>query len=477
MVNHLRCFLVFCFLVLAGMRVQAEEVCYIPIDTEIQYGLTGFVQRALQEAKAKKVKAVVLGIDTFGGRVDATLGLIKAVDSMAPVPVYAFVEDKAWSAGALIALSCERIYMKPGSSIGSAAPVSGGGGKSEALGEKHVSALRAKFRSVAEKNHYSPNLAAAMVDKDMAVREVYVQGQRRFLTPAEIESLANKNQTVRMGDWVIEKGKLLNLSAEQAETYGLSQDTATDLSGLLGKASLHDSNLAKAERNWAEHFAGWVTGSMLSGLLLTLGILALYLEFQSPGFGWPGITGISCLSLVFWGKYMVHLAQWNDILLFVVGIVLILLEIFVIPGFGIAGIGGVVCLLLGLYLAHVPFVVPTAPWDFQVFQDSVLTILVSLTASVVGIVLIIHHMKRIPFLNRLVLSQSLNTVPPTASGDEEKLVGSSGVCLTDLRPVGRARFGRQIMDVVTEGDYVKKGKAVEIFEIRNNRVVVRVFKD
>lgn len=465
----------FCFLALLATQALGEDVHYIPVDTEVNYGLAGFVKRGIADAREAGAKAIILGIDTFGGRVDACLDIVNHIDSASPIPIYAFIEDKAWSAGALIALANDGIFMRKGSSIGSAAPVASQGSDTKALGEKHVSAIRAKFRSVAEKKGYPPNLAAAMVDKDLEVREVLVDGKKQYLTPDEIEDVKKSKSKVEVGEWISKKDKLLNLTAEQAKAYGFITAVTENTDAVLAAVKMGQANLIHVKRNWAEHSAGFVTGAMVSGLLLTIGILALYLEFQSPGFGWPGITGIICLALVFWGKYMVFLADWTEILLFSIGITLILIEIFVIPGFGFAGILGTVCVLLGIYLSFVPFIVPSQPWDYQRFQETLITILVSLTVSTVGIVTMIHYMKHIPLLNRLVLTETLEAhdVPATPKSNISEMVGRKGVCLTDLRPVGRARFGKKIMDVETETSFIRRGRKVVVSEARNNRILVR----
>lgn len=462
-------------LLLSATRAIAGEVYYIPAQTEVDYGLAGFLHRAIEEAKQKEAQAIIFGIDTFGGRVDACLEIANHIVAAKPVPTYAYIEDKAWSAGALIALSCDKIFMRSGSSIGSAAPVTGGTGKSEALGEKYVSALRAKFRATAEKKGYPANLAAAMVDKDLEVKEVRVNGEKKYLTDDEIGTLKKEKKKVSVGKKITKKNKLLNLTSEQAKNYGMATDLAERKQDILNLVGLEGSQIMSVERNWAENFAGLVTGSMLSGLLLTIGLLALYLEFQAPGFGWPGVTGLICLSLVFWGKYMVHLAQWTELILIGIGILLILAEIFIIPGFGIAGIGGIVLLLVGIYLSYVPFFIPQAPWDFQMFQDTLLILLTSLTATSIGILVIAYYMPSIPLLNRLVLAKTISNdeKPTTRGASEEEILGRKGVCLTDLRPVGRARFGGKILEVVADSTYISKGSKVSVTEVKNNRILVR----
>lgn len=469
----------------ALLEVQAEtpspstsqKVIYIPVNTEVQYGLSGFIKRAMSEAKEKQVNAIILGIDTFGGRVDSALDIVNEIDASDGIPVVAYVLDKAWSAGALIALGCNAIYMKPGSSIGSATPVASGGptGKTEALSEKYVSAIRAKFRSIAEKNGYPANLAAAMVDKDLEVKEVVVDKQKRYLTDAEINLLKTQGKKIKIGPVITEKGKLLNLTAEQAVDVLLAKGLEPSMSDLLKAMGMPGAKVINVKRNWAEHFASFITSSMISGLLLLVGLVALYTELTHPGFGWAGVIGLLCLGLLFWGKYVVNLAQMTDLVLFLIGVVLLLVEIFVIPGFGITGIAGLLFMAAGLYLAFVPFVVPKMPWDFNIFYATVTILLLAGLGSVAGFLTLMHFLPELPGLKRLVLTTALK--PGLAKGEKGPLhslkVGQEGEVLSDLRPVGKARFAMVIVDAVAETGYLGKGTAVKIIKIEGNRIMVR----
>lgn len=474
-------------LTLAGtdfLRARAEtppsssfqKVIYIPVNTEVQYGLSGFIKRALAEAKENQANAIILGIDTFGGRVDSALDIVNNINDSG-IPVTAYVLDKAWSAGAMIALGCKAIYMKPGSSIGSATPVSGGGptGKTKALGEKYVSAIRAKFRSIAEKNGYPPNLAAAMVDRDMEVKEVVVGKEKRYLTDDEIDLLKNQGKKIKIGPVITEKGKLLNLTADQAVDVGLAKGLEPNMNGLLAAMGLPGAKVINEKRNWAEHFASFITGSMMSGLLLLVGLVALYTELTHPGFGWAGVIGLVCLGLLFWGKYVVNLAQMTDVVLFLIGVVLLLVEIFVIPGFGITGILGLLFMAAGLYLAFVPFVLPKMPWDFNLFYTAITILLLAGLGSVAGFLTLMHFLPELPGLKRLVLTTALK--PGLAKGEKGPLhsvkVGQEGEVLSDLRPVGKARFATVIVDAVAETGYLNKGAAIKIIKIEGNRIVVR----
>jgi membrane-bound serine protease (ClpP class) len=464
--------LVFSFLFSASHA--SEKLYYIPINTEVDYGLAGFVKRSINEAKKDNVAAIILEIDTFGGRVDACLEIVNHIESAKPIPVYTFINSKAWSAGALIALSGKKIFMTPGSSMGSAMPVSGGTGKSEALGEKHVSAIRAQFGSIAEKNGYPANIAEAMVDKDMEIKEVMINGKKMYLTEDEIE-IRKKKQKINVLEIVTKKDKLLNLTANKAKQYGIASEVADNLKSVMEYLNLGSTEVVKKERNWSENVAGFFTGSMISGLLLMIGLMALYIEFSHPGFGWAGVAGIICLALLFWGKYLASLAELTEIIIFAIGLVLIFLEIFVIPGFGITGISGILFIAIGLYLAFVPFTVPKYPWDMKLLQETLLIVMGSLTVSIFAFLTLVRFLPKIPGVNRLVLTAEQRAEKGFSVVDSEiqSMTGRKGLALTNLRPVGRARFGSTILDVVSDGEYINKGAKIVIFEVSGNRILVR----
>ncbi len=449
-----------------------NKVYYIPVKGEINYGLASFIDRAISKAKENNVQLIILGIDTFGGRVDACLEIVDSIESTDNIPTVAFIEDKAWSAGALIALACEKIVMKKASSIGSAAPV---GGKGEELGEKYVSALRTKFSALAEKNGYPPNIARAMVDKEIQVQEVTIDGKIKYLSKQEIEALKEKRERFKLGDIISKEGKLLNLTYNAAKKYNVASAITNELSSLPGLYNLAGVDIVDVKRNWADHLAIFFTSTLVSSLLLSLGFIFIYMEFSEPGLGWPGLIGLMCFSLFFFGRYIVNLASWLDIILFSIGIIFIILEIFVIPGFGIPGIAGMILVLISLYLALSPYKIPRQPWDFETLQTNLLMILGNLTISIIAGFILFSNLHRIPLLNRIVLNKSMKDKEDNQYSVEpgEKLqLGDKGIALTDLRPVGRVRFEKKVYDAISQEGYIEKGKKVKIIEISGNRILV-----
>ena len=272
---------------LASPCASAAPLVYVaPIEGIIDLGLAPFVQRVLDEAAAAGAAAVVLEINTFGGRVDAAVQIRDALLS-AKVPTVAYVNRRAISAGALISLAAQHLVMAPGATIGAATPVMAGqpGGGTQAVSEKTVSYMRKEFRATAETRKRPALIAEAMVDADVAIRGV------------------------------IEKGKLLTLTTDEALKHKIAEFRANTMAEVLNQVGLAGAEVRRASPNWAENFVRFLTHPVVSSLLMTIGILGIILEIRSPGFGVPGILGSGSLALFFWGHWLVQLAGWEELLL------------------------------------------------------------------------------------------------------------------------------------------------------------------
>jgi len=459
----------------ASYTDSAGTAYYIPVDDEISFGVSGFLQRGIREAVSKEAALIIIGIDTFGGRVDATLEILKAIETAEGIPVYAFIEDKAWSAGALIALGCSRIFMREGSSIGSAAPLTGEG---RDAGEKYVSAIRSKFRATAEKNNYPVNIAAAMVDKSLDVREYTLNGETRYLTPDQAGMYEQEGITLIPGPAISPAGKLLNLSYNEALRHGVASGIFQTPGEMLSNEGLGHLSLKNLDKTWAERLASFLTGSAVSSIMMSLGFIFLFLELEEPGLGLPALIGLSFFALFFFSRHIVHLAEWTDIIIFAVGILLIVIELFILPGFGIAGIGGIILVLLALYLSLSPYTIPRHPWDFETLRGTLLLMMVSLVAGIFGSLALLQNLHRIPGLSSTVLTDTLGGESARETGSEEKEEegkpeeGRTGTVLSDLRPVGRVRFGDKIHDGISAHGFIAKGEKVRVIEVKENRILV-----
>ena len=278
--------------------VEGKKAHFIPVHGEIDRSLTVFLRRSIEKAEEEGARYIVFDVDTFGGRVDSALQITTLIGSVEFAQTIAYVTTSpestgvSWSAGALISFSCSSIYMAPGTSMGAAAPVTMGAEGAQAASEKVVSAVRAQMAALAEKNGYSKDIAKAMVDQELkaaAAGEI-----------SDIEREAEKQGlVVETGKIISAKGKLLTLTAMEMEKYGVSSGTISNREDLLEVLKIPDENVIVLEESAADRIAGALTGSALTGILIMIGLVALFIEITSPGFGVPGTVAIVCFAMVF----------------------------------------------------------------------------------------------------------------------------------------------------------------------------------
>jgi len=490
--------LAFCVILLlwaamiTSQEKAASSVLVIPIKDEIDDGLAAFMDRVLSTVDAEKPDLIIYEIDTPGGSVSSLFHITDAITLAGDIPNCAYITDKAWSAGAFIAITCKQIYMAPASTIGSALPIQliPGAQMPQPVEEKYKSAFRAKFRAMAEKNGYPPNIAMAMVDEEIEVLEVKINGKRMFLTQNEFEDekrkLADKvNADIQMVKTISAAGQLLNLSATEAKDCTIAADIVETRAELLEKLGLEGVEVSVAHPTWSEALVRFISNPIVTTVLFAVGLMGIWMEFKIPGFGAPGITAIICFSLLFFGKYLAGLANVLEVLLFVLGVALLLLEIFVIPGFGIAGISGLVLIMVGLLLSLQRFVIPDTPWEVDTLATNIISLVVgagiSFVASFTLIVILSPYIPKVPMFGRLVLqaqsagSEGLGVSgPPAPATDQVRgLLGQKGVALTDLRPSGKIRIGDDVHQAVTQGEYVNKDSEIEIIDVKGNVITVK----
>ena len=432
----------FASLLFAQQNQQARPVVYVaPVEGIIDLGLVPYLQRILKAAAAEKVAAVILDINTFGGRVDAAVQIRDALlDS--PVRTIAFVNKRAISAGALISLAAENIAMARGGTIGAATPVQMGqpGAGAQPVEEKTVSYVRKEFRATAESRKRPPLLAEAMVDADVAI------------------------------PGVIDKGKLLTLTTEEALKLKLADYQAETIEEVLQRAGLAGAELRRDAPNWAENVVRFLTHPIVSSLLMTVAMLGIILELRTPGFGIPGIVGIAGLGLFLWGHWLAQLAGWEEVILAAVGVALLALELLVIPGFGVAGVLGIAALLGALVLSM------TGQGSTVQFMAAVTgRVMLSVVFALVASFVLLRSMTRLPAGRRLILETDLSAAHGYASAPEREAqwLGKRGVAASVLRPAGIAEIEGARVDVVSDGELIEPGEAIDVIRVDGNRVVVR----
>ncbi|MCM8784587.1 MAG: hypothetical protein NC818_07505 [Candidatus Omnitrophica bacterium] len=470
-------YLIFAILTIP-LNAEQKKFLVLPIKGVIDLGLSGFVKRVVKEAKKENVSSVIVEIDTFGGRVDAAGEIVRALEELKPIPTRALISGEAWSAGALISLACEEIYITPGSSIGSAEPRAVGIGEEEVKDEKTISALRAKFKATAEANQHNPKLAEAFVDKDIELKLVKIEKEKFILTPEEVEEKIKEwgEEKVKIIKTITEKGKLLNLTAEEGKELGLVKEIVSQREELLKLLNLKEDKLIEPKPTWSENLVRFLTHPLVSSLLLTLGFLGIIFEIKIPGWGIAGTLGIISLALFFWGHYLVGLANWTEIILFILALILIFLELFVIPGFGIAGISGGVLLLISIFLALVkhPLHIPRMEL-LQAFQ----VVVYSFFATLVIIIVSINFLPRSEVWKKIILKQKEAREEGYVTIDltPENLIGKIGKTITPLRPAGKANFSGKILDVLSEGEFIDKDREIKIVNIEGNKIIVKLEKN
>jgi membrane-bound serine protease (ClpP class) len=416
-------------------KAQAPMVYRIAVSGVVENGLAPYVARSLREAESAGAVAAYLDIDTPGGRVDAAERIADAVRA-ARIPVYAYVNPRAYSAGALIAISSNGIYMRPGAVIGAATPVDGQGGKAP---EKMVSAMRAEFRSVAEQRGLDPKLAEAMVDENVEI------------------------------PGVVRKGQLLTLSTAEAVRLKFAKGQVADEAALLAAIGHSGAQVVSTEPNWAEGVVRFLTNPLVAPMLLSLGILGLVFEIKTGAFGIGGLLSLISLGLFFGSSFLLGLAGWEEVLLLGLGLVALAVEVFIIPGFGVAGIVGIVAIIGSMVLA----LLGGHPTSGDVAQAlAVLGASLLITAAVIYAWL--RHLPNSARFSGLLLQGAGNREAGfTTAPSRPELVGRNGIALTDLRPSGSARIGDERIDVVTEGEYVSQGSQVVLVRSDGYRHVVR----
>ena len=443
------------FTILFSITMLHPDVVYrVPIDGIIDLGLPPFIERAIEEAENNNAKAIVFDINTFGGRVDAATQIKDAILG-SEILTIAFINRRAISAGALISLSCEKIYMTGGGLIGAATAVDMSGKKGS---EKVISFMREEMASTAEKRGRSKEIARGMVDEELFFSHLVLNGDS-----IEVKDIEGRKE-----------GKLISLTTDQALKYHIADGTAETFDALLDSLGYGETIIVESSENWSEAVVRFLTNPVVASLLTTFGFLGILFELQSPGWGIPGFVGLTCLVLSLSASYIAKLATMSDMIFIMGGLALLLLEILVIPGFGVAGIGGIGLLIYGLYL----LLLPDVPVGDEILSQATDGLLIGIFGGIIGLYFLGRLMIKTKFWEQL-------TAPNVQKKEDgytntfgwESLRGESGISDTDLHPSGWVNVADQRVFVVSEGDFIEKGTAVKVMSVDGNRIVVRELKE
>lgn len=440
---------VFIFLLLISSLVS-EIIYKVPIEGTIDLGLPPFIKRVISQAESENAEAIIFEINTFGGRVDAATQIKDAILS-SKIMTIAFINRRAISAGALISLSCEKIYMTEGGLIGAATAVDMSGKKGS---EKVISFMREEMASTAEKRGRNAEIARGMVDEELKFTHLVINS----------DSIAVNDIEGR------KDGKLISLTTEQALKYKISDGKAETFNDLIIKLDYSKYKVKQNIENWSENLVRFLTNPVVASLLTTFGFLGILFELQSPGWGIPGFVGIVCLILSLSASYIAQLATMSDMLLIITGFALIMLEAFVIPGFGIVGVSGLGVIIYGLYL----LLIPDVPVSEEVLGSAMDGFTIGLLGALVGIYLLLKVMIKTKFWKQLTAPGSQKKEDGfTNSFGWETLVNEIGKTDTDLNPSGWVNVEKNRVFVVSEGGFIDKGEKVKILSVDGNRILVR----
>ncbi len=449
MMRIVKCYftLFLCLLTCTLVAQDVGKVYYYKIDDNIAKPALRKTEKAVKDAEAMKADYILLELNTFGGELDAA-DKIRTLLLNAPMPTMVWVNNNAASAGALISIACDSIYMASGSSLGAASVVNQQG---EVMPDKYQSYMRSLMRATAEKNGRNPDVAQAMVDPDVRVHGIS------------------------------DSGKVLTFTTEEALKNGFCEGMADSREEVLRQAGLEHSQVEEQHLSGIDKIINFLVNPIVSGILIMCIVGGLYFELQSPGLGLPIILAIAGALLYFAPHYLEGLAAHWEILVFLAGIVLLMLEFFVIPGFGVAGVSGIVLILASLVLAmvfnvgfHFHFD-PSFDAAAKIGQSTVLVVV----SVVAGFFLSLWLAKKVITIQTPFGTMALNTELDTEKGFTsqdmhlKQYVGREAVAATFMRPAGKISIDGEILDATSEHGLIDKGTPVVVVKFENAQLVVR----
>ena len=476
----------------AEISTKKKQAVWIKLEGDVDPTMYEFCARAIGEALEKKPDYIVFEINTFGGRLDAAFDLVDTIMAVKGPETLALVKKKAISAGSLIALACKKLYMLEATTIGDCAPiVQGSNGTPEIVGEKIQSPLRAKFRNLAQQNNYPELLASSFVTPELEVLELTAKLNKGEATERDTTLIIEGKKysvldSTEKKFWgspkiLVKEGELLTMTDKEAEELGFSRGTFKSREDFETKLAIERKS--EIETNAGEKIASAIAA--ISGLLLILGFGALYIEFKTPGFGMFGIIGIILIGIVFFGQFAPQLDGYFPAILLVAGVILFLVEIFVMPGTFLFGVGGIICMIAALIMsfdtANIPEYVPEAvettfdatPWLFG--------LLFVLSSAAIALIIPIAASKYlIPLLPEgwtPMLKTDMETAVSPTENVQEIAIGTIGTAKTFLRPVGQASFtmsdgSTKLFDVQTHGEIIEAGQKVKVDSVQEGHIWV-----
>lgn len=420
---------------------QQKNIMVMEIKSEIDAPMKRYVELALRHASETKADVVIIEMDTYGGVLTDAKEIVDMIMKHKS-PVWVYINSDAASAGALISIACDSIYMSPGASIGAATVVDGSGQKAP---DKYQSYMRSIMRATAEENGRNPQIAEGMVDENLVIEGIKKEGQ------------------------------IITFSTSEALTHGFCDAKVESIEEILKRNNITNYQLDHFQLSRTDTIIAFFLNPFISGLLILVIIAGIYFEMQTPGVGFAGLAALVALILYLVPYYLNGLAENWEIIGFFIGILLIAVEIFVLPGFGIAGISGIILTVGSLVL----IMINNDAFDFEFVPMN--NVIVSTAAALGGLlggaILLFVLGSRISntrFYRKVALTETQDRKAGyTASSIEVSMIGARGVAHTVLRPSGRVMIGEKIFDAYTRGEYIEKGQPVEVISDEGTSLKVK----
>jgi len=433
-------FLLFSFKLFAQ---EEEKIIYIiNINSEINTTSRIYLNNGLKEADELNADAVLIHLNTYGGTVVDADSMRTAI-LYNEIPVHVFIDNNAASAGALISIACQEIYMRPGASIGAATVVDGHGG--EQAPDKYQSYMRSMMRSTAETRGRDPLIAEAMVDNRVHIPNL------------------------------VDSGKTLTFTAQEALKFNFCNGIANSREEVITKYLGYDNyKIEEYKPSFYDKLKGFLTNPAFQAILIMIIVAGIYFELQSPGMGFPSLAAIVSAILYFTPLYIDGLAQNWELVVFILGLILVVLEIFVIPGFGIAGISGIIFVGMGLTFA----LINNDLFSFEQVEipdisRSVLTVLSGMLLSFISILWLSSRIGENGLFKKVALTADLES-SESVNVNDFSLIGQEGKTMTDLRPSGKVFINNEVYDAISNGSFIEKDTNVRVIKFENMQIYVEM---
>ena len=361
------------------------KVYVVPIQNTIDLGIPAFVNRAISAAENNNAALMIFEVNTFGGRVDAATQIKDAISST-DIPTVAFINKRAISAGSLISLSCDKIYMTPGATIGATSVVDMSGEKQS---EKAQSYMREEMGATAESSGKNVTIARAMVDEELSFEYLVVEGDS-----VKVDDIEGRKE-----------GKLVTLTTELALKYKIADGESESIEDIITNLNIENYDIIDLDENWSEDLVRFLTDPVISSLLTTFGTIGIISELYSAGWGIGGTIGIICLTLALGAGYLTKLASATDLLIIFLGLALLLIEFLAIPGFGVFGIAGIVILFYGLYL----LLIPEVPVSDEIYSAALDGFAWAIVGGIIILIMLIRLISQSEVFQKLITQDSNKT--------------------------------------------------------------------